>query len=113
MSNPLVQAFFVGRAATEVINELMEGAFTDALSELGKLDAELKEQMRSFTTEVMERAERGASSAGTGSGTYTTPTPGTGQTSSEPLDLQAMIDELRAEIAVLRTELQRHRSGSV
>ena len=50
--------------------------------------------------------------AGAGSGTYTTPT-GTGQTSSEPLDLQAMIDELRAEIAVLRTELQRHRSGSV
>jgi len=112
MSNPLVQAFFVGRAAAEVINERMEGAFTDALSELGKLDAELKEHMRSFTTEVMERAERGASSAG-GSGTYTTPTTGTGQTSSEPLDLQAMIDELRAEIAVLRTELQRHRSGSV
>ncbi len=112
MSNPLVQAFFVGRAAAEVINERMEGAFTDALSELGKLDAELKEHMRSFTTEVMERAERGAETAGAGSGTYTTPT-GTGQTSSEPLDLQAMIDELRAEIAVLRTELQRHRSGSV
>ncbi len=112
MSNPLVQAFFVGRAAAEVINERMEGAFTDALSELGKLDAELKEHMRSFTTEVMERAERGQETAGTGSGTYTT-SPGTGQTSSEPLDLQAMIDELRAEIAVLRTELQRHRSGSV
>jgi len=113
MSNPLVQAFFVGRAAAEVINERVEGAFTDALSELGKLDAELKENMRSFTTEVMERAERSASSSGAGSGTYTTPTTGTGETGSEPLDLQAMIDELRAEIAVLRTELQRHRSGSV
>ena len=113
MSNPLVQAFFVGRAAAEVINERMESAFTDALSELGKLDAELKENMRSFTTEVMERAERSASSYGAESGTYTTPTTGTGETSSEPLDLQAMIDELRAEIAVLRTELQRHRSGSV
>ncbi|MEO1183665.1 MAG: DUF6825 family protein, partial [Cyanobacteria bacterium J06636_27] len=63
--------------------------------------------------EVMERAERSASSYGAESGTYTTPTTGSGETSSEPLDLQAMIDELRAEIAVLRTELQRHRSGSV
>ncbi|MGB3650834.1 MAG: DUF6825 family protein [Rivularia sp. (in: cyanobacteria)] len=112
MSNPLVQAFFVGRAVAEVVNERMEGAFTDALSELGKLDAELKEHMRSFTTEVMERAERSSEAAGGTSGTYSTPT-GTGKSTSEPLDLQAMIDELRAEIAVLRTELQRHRSGSV
>ena len=112
MSNPLVHAFFVGRAAAEVINERMESAFTDALSELGKLDAEFKENMRSFTSEVIERAERSAEAAGAGSGSYTTPA-GTGQTSSEPDDLQAMIDELRAEIAVLRTELQRHRSGSV
>lgn len=112
MSNPLVQAFFVGRAVAEVINERMEGAFTDALSELGKLDAELKEQIRSFTSEVMERAERSASATDAGGGTYTTPA-GTGESNSEPMDLQAMIDELRAEIAVLRTELQRHRSGSV
>ncbi len=112
MSNPLVQAFFVGRAVAEVINERMESAFTDALSELGKFDAELKEHMRSFTSEVMERAERSAEAAGAGGGTYSTPTE-TGQTSSEPVDLQAMIDELRAEIAVLRSELQRHRSGSV
>ncbi|MBV6626342.1 MAG: hypothetical protein KI793_25975 [Rivularia sp. (in: Bacteria)] len=113
MSNPLVQAFFVGRAAAEVINERMEGAFTDALSELGKLDAELKEHMRSFTTEVMERAERSSEAAGAGGGVYSTPASSTGESSTEPLDLQAMIDELRAEIAVLRTELQRHRSGSV
>jgi len=110
MSNPLVQAFFVGRAAAEVLNERFEGAFTDALSELGKLDAELKEHMRSFSSEVMQRAERSAEAAGA-SGTYTTSAPG--QSSSEPIDLQAMIDELRAEIALLRTELQRYRSGSV
>ncbi|MGF1676763.1 MAG: DUF6825 family protein [Rivularia sp. (in: cyanobacteria)] len=111
MSNPLVQAFFVGRAAAEVLNERFEGAFTDALSELGKLDAELKEHMRSFSSEVMQRAERSAEAAGARSGTYNTSAPG--QTSSEPIDLQAMIDELRAEIALLRTELQRYRSGSV
>ncbi|MEA5593868.1 DUF6825 family protein [Rivularia sp. UHCC 0363] len=112
MSNPLVQAFFVGRAAAEVLNERVEGAFTDALSELGKLDAELKEHMRSFSSEVMQRAERSAETAGATRGRYTTPT-APGQSSSEPIDLQAMIDELRAEIAVLRTELQRYRSGSV
>ncbi|MBE9216181.1 hypothetical protein IQ247_26570 [Plectonema cf. radiosum LEGE 06105] len=111
MSNPLVQAFFVGRAAAEVLNERFEGAFTDALSELGKLDAELKEHMRSFSSEVMQRAERSAEAADARSGTYSTSAPG--QTSSEPIDLQAMIDELRAEIALLRTELQRYRSGSV
>ena len=44
MSNPLVQAFFVGRAIAEVINERVEVALTDALSELGKFDAEAKEQ---------------------------------------------------------------------
>ncbi|MFO5470546.1 MAG: DUF6825 family protein, partial [Dolichospermum sp.] len=56
MSNPLVQAFFVGRAVAEVINERVEVALTDALSELGKFDAETKEQLRQFTEEVMARA---------------------------------------------------------
>ncbi|WP_146005994.1 DUF6825 family protein, partial [Fischerella thermalis] len=36
---------------------------------------------------------------------------GFGQTGTDPVDLQAMIDELRAEIAFLRTELQRYRSS--
>jgi hypothetical protein len=60
MSNPLVQAFFVGRAIAEVINERVEVALTDALSELGKFDAEAKEQLRQFTEEVMARANRAA-----------------------------------------------------
>ncbi|MGB3206388.1 MAG: DUF6825 family protein [Crinalium sp.] len=32
---------------------------------------------------------------------------------SQPLDLQVTIDELRAEVARLRAELQRYRSSSV
>lgn len=107
MSNPLLQAFFVGRAAAEILTEKMEFALTDALSELGKWDAETREQMRSFTEEVMERANRAAQAAGA--------TQSTGfaeETGSAPVDLQAMIDELRAEIATLRTELQRYRSGN-
>ena len=58
MSNPLVHAFFVGRAAAEIVSEKLENAFTDALSELGKFDAEAREQLRQFTEHVTERAER-------------------------------------------------------
>ncbi|BAU05055.1 MULTISPECIES: DUF6825 family protein [Fischerella] len=106
MSNPLVQAFFVGRAVAEVITERLENALTDTLSEVGKLDAELREQLRQFTEEVMERANRAADAVDTGKSTT-----GFGQTGTDPVDLQAMIDELRAEIAFLRTELQRYRSS--
>ena len=66
MSNPLVQAFFVGRAVAEVINERVEVALTDALSELGKFDAEAKEQLRQFTEEVIARANRAAETSATG-----------------------------------------------
>jgi hypothetical protein len=106
MSNPLLQAFFVGRAVAEVLNERLEVAITDALSDLGKFDAEAREQMRQFTTEVMERANRAAEAANTGqtTGDYS---------SADSVDLQAIIDDLRAEIALLRNELQRYRSSSV
>ncbi|MDJ0616096.1 MAG: hypothetical protein QNJ63_04980 [Calothrix sp. MO_192.B10] len=103
MSNPLVQAFFVGRAVAEVINERVERSFTDALSELGKVDAELKEQLHQFTEEVMERANRSAEVDFATSSTTTS-------SDSETGDVQATIDELRAEIALLRTELQNYRS---
>ncbi|MGJ5674717.1 MAG: DUF6825 family protein [Nostochopsis sp.] len=106
MSNPLVKAFFVGRAVAEVMTEHLENAFTDALSEVGKLDAELRENLRQFTDEVIERANRAADAAGTGESTT-----GFSNTGTNSVDLQAMIDELRAEIAFLRTELQRYRSS--
>ena len=108
MSNPLIHAFFVGRAAAEVLGEKLEIALTDALSELGKFDAEAREQLRQFTEQVMERANREAETATVSRTTTTRVTP-----NSQSVDEQAMIDELRAEIALLRTELQRHRSNSV
>lgn len=105
MSNPLLEAFFVGRAAAEILTEKLEFAITDALSELGKWDAQTREELRQFTEEVIERANRAADAAGA------TQTTGYGETgSTPPVDLQATIDELRAEIATLRTELQRYRS---
>jgi polyhydroxyalkanoate synthesis regulator phasin len=110
MSNPLVQAFFVGRAVAEVINERLEVAFTDALSEIGKFDAEAREQLRQFTDEVIERANRASAAADAG---QTTTGSGRQTGTADSVDLQATIDELRAEIALLRNELQRYRSSSV
>jgi polyhydroxyalkanoate synthesis regulator phasin len=106
MTNPLVDAFFVGRAVAEVLSERLEHTVTDTLSELGKLDAEAREHLRHFSDEVLERANRAAEAAGNQTGT------GFGQTGSESDDLQAMVDNLRAEIATLRTELQQYRSSS-
>ena len=105
--NPLLQAFFVGRAAAEVINERVEVALTDALSELGKFDAEAREQLRQFTDEVIARANQASEGNPTGTTTDTS-----NSSSSSPVDLQTEIDELRAEIALLRTELQNYRSAS-
>lgn len=102
MSNPLVHAFFVGRAIAEVLGEQFEVAVTDALSDLGKFDAEQRERLRQFTEEVMERASRAEGMAAPGQSTSTVGT--------QPQDLQAMIDDLRAEIAQLRVEMQRYRS---
>lgn len=108
MTNPLVHAFFVGRAVAELLNEQLENALTDALSELGKFDAEARENLRQFTQQVTERANREAEITTLGRTTTAIVPQG-----SQPVDLQAMIDELRAEIALLRAELQRYRSNSV
>jgi len=111
MSTPLVHAFFVGRAIAEIAYEKLEAGVTDALSELGKFDAEQRENLRQFVAEVMERAEREASIAAPTQTTATTTTivPLDLQTGG---DLQATIDDLRAEIAQLRSELQRYRLRS-
>jgi predicted RNase H-like nuclease (RuvC/YqgF family) len=108
MSNPVVHAFFVGRAIAQSVNEELENALTNALSELGKFDAEQRERLRQFTEQVLERANREAEAATMGRTTTTLVNQGT-----QPVDLQATIDELRAEIARLRAELQRYRSSSV
>ncbi len=106
MSNPLVHAFFVGRALAEAIGEQVENAVTNTLSELGKFDAEQRERLRQFTTQVLERAQREAELSMQGRSSSS------GPAASQPEDLQAMIDDLRAETAQLRAELQRYRNRS-
>lgn len=108
MSKPPVHAFFIGRALAEAVYEQLESAATNAFSELGKFDAEQRERLRQFTDRVVERANREADSAMQArTGTVTT----TNIQDIQPADLQVTIDELRAEVALVRSELQRYRSS--
>ncbi|TAD76541.1 MAG: hypothetical protein EA001_11630 [Oscillatoriales cyanobacterium] len=102
MSNPLIHAFFVGRAIAEVLNEQIERTATDWLSELGKFDAEQRENLRQFVDDALDRA-RQAEAAATQGRSSTTGSP-TGS------DVQAELDDLRAEIARLRSEIKQYRS---
>lgn len=106
MSKPPVHAFFVGRAVAEALYEQLESVLTSALSELGKFDAEQRERLRQFYESVEERANREAQAA-----MQARETTAIVQIDSQPAsDLQATIDELRAEVALVRSELQRYRS---
>ena len=125
-NNPVTNAFFFGRALAEVMSEKLEESFTNVMSDLGKFDAEQRENLRQFMEEVQLRAER--SSATTSYPTADTSTTtsdknsnnNTNQASSSTIeidtsltnsdDLQTMLDRLRAEIATLRAELKQHRN---
>ena len=125
MTNPVTDAFFFGRALAEVFSEKLEETFTNAMSELGKFDAEQRENLRTFVEEVQLRAEA-ANSSSTTTTTATTTTntsPSNNRTNNASSngvnfdfnntnsdDLQAMLDRLRAEIATLRSELKEHRN---
>ena len=101
MTKPVLNSFFLGRALAESLNDKLGETLTYTLSELGKINAEQGEKLRQFTQEVIDRAARETTSAG---GNTTTVSP-TGQT----VDVQETIDDLRAEIARLRAEIQSHR----
>ena len=92
-------SFFIGRALAQAINDKFSETLTVGLSELGKFDAEQREKLKTFTQEVLARAER---ETGSGHNSASAATP----------DLQETIDDLRAEIARLRAELQRYRNKS-
>ena len=104
MSNPVTRSFFIGRAFAEVLSEKIEGAFTNALSELGKFDAEQREKFRQLAVETMARADREMTEANMGG------TAGQTGSSTGSGDLQETIDDLRAEIASLRSALNAYRN---
>ncbi|MBD2109728.1 MULTISPECIES: DUF6825 family protein [unclassified Nodosilinea] len=107
MSSPVLHAFYVGRALADAVNERAERLLTDGLSLVGKFDAEQREYFRQFTEEVMARAQQVEAEAGE---------PSMGNTASASTgsvtDLQATIDNLRAEIAQVRVALQQYRATS-
>jgi uncharacterized protein YicC (UPF0701 family) len=107
MTNPLVNAFFLGRATAEVLAEELEHGLTDVMSNVGKFDAEQRDRLRQFTQQVVTRAEAEASSA------TQTHHSGSSSTASNAhsSDVQEIIDELRAEIAQLRAALQDYRQS--
>lgn len=109
MKDPLLYSFFVGRAAAEVLYERLEDSLTYTLSELGKFDAEQRENLRLFTEEVLARAEQETQKFDQGSSHPTVVI----ADSSEPEDLQQTIDELRADIARTRAEVQTYRTEAV
>jgi hypothetical protein len=106
MSNPVIEAFFFGRALAEVLGEKLEDTFTNTISELGKFDAEQRERLRQFTEEVKARADKAAAN----SANNTNINANDGFNSNSPSDLQEMLDQLRAEIASLKAELNKYRN---
>lgn len=121
-NNPVTNAFFFGRALAEVMSEKLEESFTNTMSDLGKFDAEQRENLRQFMEEVQLRAERTASNTSypsspsypnnsNNSSTGNAPsTINIDISSNNPDDLQTMLDRLRAEIATLRAELKKYRN---
>ncbi len=106
----MLQAFFVGRALAAAVSERAEHLVSDGLSKLGKFDAEQREYFRQFTDEVMTRAEQERAVAGAtqaGSADMTTAT----RSGDNIEDLQATIDNLRAEIAQARAAIQQYRQN--
>lgn len=110
MSNSMLQAFFVGRALATAVSEKAGHLLSDGLSQLGKFDAEQRENLRQFTEEVMARAEQERAAASSASGSTVGTASATATSDTE--DLQATIDNLRAEIAQTRAAIQKHRQDS-
>jgi flagellar biosynthesis chaperone FliJ len=106
MSNPMLHAFFIGRALAETAGAQVERLMTEALSSLGKFDAEQRENLRQFTEEVLARAQQAEAAA-----QETVSSPSTGVATGQAQDLQQTIDLLRAEIAQVRVALQQYRAS--
>lgn len=103
MTHSWTKTLIFGRVAAQILTEKANQVATELLSELGKLDAERREAMREFMDEVNIRANAAQSNTAQ-SNTQSS----SGLSES---DLQATIDDLRAEIAATRNELQRYRNA--
>lgn len=105
MSDPIKEAFLLGKACAEVVGEKVEDTLTNLLSEIGKFDAETRESLREFAEEVKNRAEASKNDSYSPNRTITVE-------ADSSVDLQELLDELRAEIAHLKAELNNYRQKS-
>jgi microcompartment protein CcmL/EutN len=97
MSKSPLDAFFIGRATAEAVIDRVEESVTEAISAFGKFDAEQREHLRSFVETILEKADQQKGSV---------------KPNDNDIDadqLQETIDNLRAEIAQLKSELQQYR----
>ncbi|ELR99464.1 DUF6825 family protein [Gloeocapsa sp. PCC 73106] len=99
MNNSVIQAFFLGKALAETISEKLEDLLGHTLSEVGKFDAQQRENLRQFTEEVIAKAEKEWQNQGVASDAAN-------PNSAE--DLQKTIDDLRADIAGLRSDIKNY-----
>lgn len=102
MTNPLLEAYFIGKAFAEVLTEKVEDSLTNILSDIGKFDAETRERLKQFAQEVKNRAQRDKQQSSNPNTTITVE-------ANTSIDLQELLDELRAEIARLKAELNNYR----
>jgi polyhydroxyalkanoate synthesis regulator phasin len=105
MSDPIREAFLLGKACAEVLTEKIEDSLTNLLSEVGKFDAETRESLQELMQEIKARAEASKNEVGSTSRTITVEV-------DDSVDLQELLDELRAEIAHLKAELNNYRQKS-
>ncbi|KAL2557051.1 uncharacterized protein Fot_01790 [Forsythia ovata] len=57
-SRSVLDAFFLGKALAEALNERIESTLGEFLSTIGRLQAEQQKQVQEFQEDVLERAER-------------------------------------------------------
>lgn len=57
-SKQVLDAFFLGKALAEALNERVESAVGELLSTVGRLQAEQQKQVQEFQDEVVERAKK-------------------------------------------------------
>ncbi|CBI37280.3 hypothetical protein VitviT2T_010021 [Vitis vinifera] len=57
-SRSILDAFFLGKALAEALNERIESTVGEFLSVVGRLQAEQQKQVQDFQDEVLERAKR-------------------------------------------------------
>jgi hypothetical protein len=96
MSNPVTKSFFVGRATAEALTEKIEDALADLFSSIAKFDAQQRQNLREFVAVVQAKVEQEMGEVSKQNG----------------VDAQELIDNLRAEIAQLKAELQKYRHNS-